>query len=64
MPAGKWKVFSNPICGEMMYRVGRVIDTDKPIHSGNLEYAGDYRRDKEACERIAAVLNAKEAHDA
>ena len=51
MPAGKWKVFSNPICGEMMYRVGRVIDTDKPVHSGNLEYSGDYTKDKEACEK-------------
>ena len=64
MPAGKWKVFSNPICGEKFYRVGRVIDTDKPVHSGNIEYAGDYNRDKEACEKIAAVLNAKEARNA
>lgn len=64
MTPGKWKVFSNPICGEKFYRVGRIIDTDKPVHSGNIEYAGDYNRDKEACEKIAAVLNAKEAHDA
>ena len=64
MTPGKWKVFSNHICGEKFYRVGRVIDTEKPVHSGNIEYEGDYRRDKEACERIAAVLNAKEAYDA
>ena len=64
MTPGKWKVLSNPICGEMFYRVGRVIDTDKPVHSGNLEYAGYYRRDKEACEKIASVLNAMEARNA
>ena len=64
MPAGKWKVFSNPICGEKFYRVGRVIDTDKPVHSGNIEYAGDYNRDKEACEKIASVLNLKELYHA
>ena len=61
MAAGKWKVFSNHICGEKFYRVGRVIDTDKPVHSGNLEYAGDYVRDRESCEKVAAVLNEKEA---
>ena len=64
MPAGKWKVFSNPICGEMMYRVGRVIDTGKPVLHVNLDYSRDYTKDKEACENIASVLNLKELYHA
>ena len=39
MAAGKWKVFSNYVGGEKQYIVGRQKDMDKPLHSGNIEYA-------------------------
>ena len=57
MPAGKWVAFQNWIAGERFWRVGRVIDTDQPVHSGNIEYAGEYIRDEEACRDMARKLN-------
>ncbi|MBQ9634658.1 MAG: hypothetical protein IJV12_00385 [Acidaminococcaceae bacterium] len=57
MAKGNWQVFSNLICGQKFYRVGRVIDTDKTVHSGNLEYSGDYTKDRSECEALARRLN-------
>lgn len=57
---GVWKVTSNPIGGEMMYAVCRVRDTSQPVHSGNLEYAGEYSENREAMQVIADELNRRE----
>lgn len=53
---GKWFVMSNPMAG---YIVARVRDTSKVVHSGNLEYHGEYNEDKAECQRIADELNKK-----
>ncbi len=54
---GRWKVFRNPDVG---YIVGRVRDTTKPMHSGNVEYYGEYGEDKAEKKAIADELNKAE----
>lgn len=54
---GKWKVISNPMGG---YIVARVKNTEETVHSGNLEYYGDYSDDKAERQAVADELNAKE----
>ena len=58
---GVWKVFSNDIGDQRMYIVGRVRDTAKTVHSGNMEYHGGYTTDREEALRVAQELNEKEA---
>lgn len=53
----KWRVNYNPMAG---YIVVRTRNTDEIVHSGNLEYFGEYMDDKAECQRIADELNAKE----
>ena len=57
---GIWKVFSQNIDGKKMYIVGRQIDMTNPLHSGNMEFCGDYTSDRAACEKVADYLNEKE----
>ena len=54
---GNWKVYS--ISGKTMYTVGRIKDTTKAMHSGNIEYAPDfnYTDDKLYAEDCAYELN-------
>ena len=54
---GKWKVIRNPMIG---YIVARVRDMDNPVHSGNLEYFGEYSDDKAERQAVADELNAEE----
>lgn len=54
---GKWKVIHNPMAG---YIVARVRDIEKTVHSGNLEYYGDYSDDKDEKQTIADELNEEE----
>lgn len=51
---GQWYVMYNPNGG---YIVVRVRDVNKVVHSGNLEYFGNYSDDKSACQRVADELN-------
>lgn len=51
---GKWKVIHNPMIG---YIVARVKNTDEAVHSGNLEYYGDYSDDKSERQAVADELN-------
>lgn len=55
---GEWKVIRNPMAG---YIVARVKNTEKTVHSGNLEYYGEYSDDKSERQTVADELNAKEA---
>ena len=55
---GKWKVIYNPMIG---YIVARVKNTDEAVHSGNLEYYGDYSDDKSERQAVADELNTAEA---
>ena len=54
---GKWKVIYNPMGG---YIVARVRDIDNPVHSGNLEYYGEYSDNKAELQAIADKLNSEE----
>lgn len=58
--AGKWRVLGNYICGTEMYLVGRKLREGEPLHSGNVEYAGELTEDKEAAYALAKQLNEKE----
>ena len=58
--AGKWQVFGNYICGTEMYHVGRKLREGEPLHSGNVEYAGELTKDKAEAEALAKELNEKE----
>lgn len=57
---GIWKVFKQVIAGEKQYIVGRQIDMTKPLHSGNIEYFGEYTTCRSSCEKSADFLNKKE----
>lgn len=43
------------------YIVARVKNTEETVHSGNLEYYGEYSDDKSERQAVADELNAKEA---
>lgn len=60
MKIGKWTVFSNYIAGEIMYIVGRRLDMNEPLHSGNVEYFGGYTTDAAEADRLCRELNEKE----
>lgn len=51
---GKWYVMKNPMAG---YIVVRVKDTSKTVHSGNLEYYGEYGDNKAEKQKLANKLN-------
>ena len=57
---GAWRVFSHTIDGEKQYIVGRQIDISEPLHSGNVEFCGEYSTCRGACESAANYLNEKE----
>lgn len=63
MAKGKWEVFSNHFSGRMVYRVGRIIDTNEPLHGGNVEYYSDentfdtWTENLEEKEELAEKLN-------
>ena len=42
------------------YIVARVRDTEEVVHSGNLEYYGEYSDDEAERQAVADGLNAKE----
>lgn len=56
----KWEVFSNYIGDKKVYHVGRKLRENEPLHSGNIEYAGELTDDKDAAEALAKELNEKE----
>ncbi len=56
-----WEVFSNYIGDKKVYRVGRRLRANEPLHSGNVEYTGELTDDKDAAEALAKELNEKEA---
>jgi len=47
---GEWRLFGQPIGtnGEWLYIVGRQRDMGQPLHSGNIEYRGEYTNETEA----------------
>ena len=61
MAKGKWKVFSDRINGYKCFIVGRQLDENKPLHSGNVEYHGGYTTNRLEAEAGADFLNKAEA---
>jgi len=57
---GPWKIYSNIINGKTMYIAGRVIDTSKVFHSGNIEYFGQYTEKFQEAEELRDLLNQEE----
>ena len=57
---GIWKPFSQVIGDERKYIAGRQLDLTKPLHSGNVEYDGEYITNREAVEVVCEKLNAEE----
>ena len=57
----KWKVMNQfiPGVGEV-YRAYRLLDTKQPMHSGNVEFYGDYSEDRDEVEETVERLNAME----
>ena len=65
MAKSKWAVMSNYIAGVgTQYIAMRVLDTSQPMHSGNMEFYGQYSVDKQAVTLIAELLNEREALNA
>lgn len=54
---GEWKVFSNYVGGQYIYRIGRQLRADEPLHSGNIEYYGGYYYDKSKVKEVVNKLN-------
>ena len=57
---GQWKSYSQVITDEKMYIAGRVIDTAKPLHGGNIEYIGGYTPNKDVIDKLCETLNRDE----
>ena len=60
----EWQVFENIVNGKRIYRVGRKLRADEPLHSGNVEYftskltGRPYVYELEyAAERVARLMN-------
>lgn len=53
----KWKVSSQYIGDEKVYRVYRLRDISKVDHSGNREYAGEVIYNQDAAYAVAQGLN-------
>lgn len=59
MPS-KWKIGANIIDGTKVFAVCRVINADRPDHSGNQEYATSYLPSRDEARVIADRLNSGE----
>lgn len=59
----KWMVVANPIGGQTMYAVYRVLNVRETAHSGNREYATGYMESCLEAKRIASGLNEVEEED-
>lgn len=58
MAKGKWEVFSSFIGRNKVYRVGRIIDTSEPLHSGNVEYSNaEFWADENEAQKVAKQMN-------
>ena len=57
MAKGKWVAYSNVIGDKKMYIAGRILDTSKPLHGGNIEHNGGYSADREVVLKHCGELN-------
>ena len=55
---GKWKVQCNYVPGVgKLYRAIRLLDTSRPMESGNVEGFGEYSEDRDAVQETVDRLN-------
>ena len=59
MAKGKWRAISEDLGGKRLYRIGRLLDADKPAEIGNIEYAFVYgsTTDRDKAKRVADAMN-------
>lgn len=50
----EWKVQYNPPFG---YIAARIRNVNEVVHTGNLEFFGEYTKDKEECQKRVDELN-------
>lgn len=55
----QWRVMSQVIGDRRMYIAGRQLDETKPLHGGNVEYAGVYLENREEAVSRVIALNAQ-----
>ena len=61
MAKSEWKVQCNYIAGVgRQYIAMRLLDTNEPMHSGNVEHYGEYSTDRAEVQRLVERLNAGE----
>lgn len=58
---GKWTLDIQRIDGKRQYRAYRLRDKDKPDHSGNREYYGEYTPNYGAALGLVEYLNERDA---
>ena len=56
---GKWEVYTQWVMTKR-YRVGRIIDTSQPLHSGNIEYATSFFVEEAKAEEVCELKNLEE----
>jgi len=54
---GIWKPTSQVIDKIRHYRAMRQINTDEPLHGGNVEYCGNYTTERAAVIKLCEYLN-------
>lgn len=59
----KYFVVSTPINGVLHYAVCKIKDTNKPMHSGNIEFATSYSLNNLEMQKIAKELNQDDGLD-
>lgn len=59
----EWRVSSNRIDGVKMYIACRLRDINGVDHSGNREYFGGYKENREVVAATVESLNAKEREE-
>lgn len=52
-----WRVISNRVNGDKVYQVYRLIDQQKAMHSGNMEFSGSFFETEKAAKEYAQQLN-------
>ena len=56
----RWEPYNQVINNQKMYIAGRVKDSSNILHSGNIEYTGNYSTDIDAVTKLCNELNTNE----
>ena len=53
----EWFRQRNQVAGDTLFIAARVRDISKTVHSGNIEYYGQYESDQKVVDEIVRKLN-------